>query len=121
MLIKLYTFMLGILVLLISACGSPIATGTTNNGAPAVNQEMQISGPVVDTIDDCAFDGLCAYVIETEQGRYNAIWAQGMLPCEGQVDQHIAVGATIEVFGVVTDATSVSICASTDYYIRKTT
>lgn len=91
-----------------------------NTGEPrAVGSTARLTGDVVDTIDDCAFDGICAYVIDTDQGQYKVIWAPGMMPCKGTMDDNIVVGATVEVFGEVMEVDSISICTDSTYIIRK--
>ena len=81
-------------------------------------REITIIGTVIGTIDDCAFDGICALIIQGETQTYNAIWAQGMIPCEGQMDNPIPMSATVEVFGLQQDIENISICPSADYYIK---
>jgi hypothetical protein len=83
-----------------------------------VDEEITLTGHVVDTIDDCVVDGICALIIEAEAGRYIVVWNQGWIPCEGKMARDIPANTTLEVFGVVTDENTVSICPSPDYYIR---
>lgn len=116
----IYAIVIGILVLILSGCGQSNA-GDDNAANPlVVGTVVQLTGTVVGTIDDCAADGICAYVIDTDQGQYNAIWAEGMIPCEGQLADNIGVGDTIEANGQATNADSVSICAAPEYFIRTT-
>ncbi|MEM8533142.1 MAG: hypothetical protein AAGF95_20015 [Chloroflexota bacterium] len=119
--------LIALLAVVISACGQVEATGDANNGdnntgePPVVGSTARITGEVVDTIDDCAFDGICAYVVDTDQGQYKVIWAPGMIPCHGTMDGDIVVGDTVEVFGEVTEADSLSICTDSTYSLRKIT
>lgn len=101
----------GMLFLLLTACGQ---SSTTLN----IGDEVNLTGTVVDTIDDCIVDGICAFVVDTDQGQINAIWAEGMRRCEGTMDSGIAVGDTVTIRGAVTDADSVSICGGAGYFIR---
>ncbi|NOK57685.1 MAG: hypothetical protein GFH27_549303n50 [Chloroflexi bacterium AL-W] len=121
----LFPVLMSLLAAVISACGQAGATGDANgdgtSGPPAVGSTARLTGEVVDTIDDCAFDGICAYVVDTDQGQYKAIWAPGMISCEGTMDEHIVVGDTVEIFGEVTEADSISICTNSTYSIHKVT
>lgn len=122
-----FPILVGLLAVVLSACGQTGATGGGSNGdvntgnAPTVGGTARLTGEVVDTIDDCAFDGICAYVVDTDQGQYKAIWAPGMISCEGTMDEHIVVGDTVEIFGEVTEADSISICTNSTYSIHKVT
>ena len=123
----LFPILIGLLAVVMGACGQAGATGGANgdNGntgePPAVGSTARLTGEVVDTIDDCAFDGICAYVVDTDQGQYKAIWEPGMIPCEGTMDADIVVGDTIEIFGEVVDTDSISICTDSTYTLRKVT
>jgi catabolite regulation protein CreA len=106
------TGLAGMLFLLLTACGQNSST-TLNIG-----DEVNLTGTVVDTIDDCVVDGICAFVVDTDRGRINAIWAEGMTRCAGTMDSAIAVGDTVNIRGTVTAADSVSICGGANYFIR---
>ena len=86
----------------------------------------QVTGEVIELIGDCAFDGNCAYVVQTESGEeVTVIWAEGMSPiCQNDPfqggDTDIQVGDTIDSLGRVIDASTTSACGDTSYYIRKT-
>ncbi|NDJ52895.1 MAG: hypothetical protein GYB68_07415 [Chloroflexi bacterium] len=106
-----------ILALTLVACG-----GAARAGGAAIElvpgEDATVSGVIIGTIDDCAFDGNCAYVIETDDGReINAIWAEGMLQCEGALDDNIQVGNAVTVRGLARSATDISICPSPNYSI----
>ncbi|MGF1507273.1 MAG: hypothetical protein ACFB51_19420 [Anaerolineae bacterium] len=107
-----------VLSLILAACSSAANAGGNGSAGLTAGEEVTLRGEVVGTIDDCAFDGICALVIETEQGRVDAIWAEGMLRCEGSFEDGIQIGDTIAVFGIVRSSSEVSICPSADYYIN---
>ena len=92
--------------------------------APEVGSDLQVTGTIIDTIDDCAFDGICAYVVDSKDfGAVNVIWSEGMTMngCSGQFEGQPQVGDNIEALGLVTemlDGTSITICASQAYYVR---
>jgi len=107
----------------------PVSESTTG-GSPteieAVEQtqggqsEAMFTGTVTGTIDDCAFDGICAFIVNESM---EVIWANGMMQCLGSMDNDIAVGDNVEVNAesIINDDGSVSfsICTGEDYYIRK--
>lgn len=113
------TVLFVVLAATISACGlfefsEPALP--QNNLTPG--SEVSLTGVVVDTIDTCAADGICAYVLDTAIGEIDAIWAEGMMRCEGTLAEDISIGEEVQVFGLVQDDTSqVSICAMNDHYI----
>jgi hypothetical protein len=84
-----------------------------------VDQEVTVTGTVIGTITDCAFDGICALVLDVDGAEVNAIWAEGMLPCEGQYEDGIAVGEVVEAFGIARDANSLSICPAPRYTLGR--
>ncbi|MCA9884505.1 MAG: hypothetical protein KC546_02090 [Anaerolineae bacterium] len=92
--------------------------------APQVGEDLQITGPVIDTIDDCAFDGICALAVDTKDyGLVYVIWSEGMTinGCSGQYEGEIGENDEVEAFGQVTellDGTAITICPSADYYVR---
>jgi len=110
-----------VLTVTISACGlfefsEPAMP--ENNLTPG--SEVTLSGVVVDTIDDCAADGICAYVLDTAIGEIDAIWAEGMMRCEGTLAENISVGEEVQVFGLVLDdVTQVTICRESAHSIRR--
>lgn len=111
--------LLGLIITLVG-CRWPLMPPTGSSGPNLVPGEVvTIRGDVVGSIDDCVRDGICAAVLETDSGRVNAIWAQGMLPCEGQMDTNLPTGSTIEVYGEVTEPDAVTICTDPSYYLRQ--
>lgn len=92
--------------------------------APEVGSDLQVTGTITATIDDCAFDGICAYVVDSEDfGTVNVIWSEGMTMngCSGQFEGQPQVGDNIESLGLVTElleGTSITICPSQAYYVR---
>lgn len=86
----------------------------------------QVTGEIIEVIGDCAFDGNCAYVVETANSeQITVIWAEGMSPiCQndpfnGIGNNNINLGDTIETFGRVIDESTTSACGDEGYYIRK--
>lgn len=85
-----------------------------------------LSGEVVDFISDCAFDGICAYIVETNAGeQVTVIWAEGDSPnCMNDPfnggDTDIQVGDTLEATGRVIDDNTISGCGDEVYNITKT-
>ncbi|MEL6408462.1 MAG: hypothetical protein AAFR81_29110 [Chloroflexota bacterium] len=85
-----------------------------------------LSGEVVEFISDCAFDGICAYVVETESGeQVTVIWSEGMSPnCQNDMfnggDTDIQVGDTLEATGRAIDDSTISACGNDSYSITKT-
>ncbi|MFP4439278.1 MAG: hypothetical protein ACLFVO_18710 [Chloroflexaceae bacterium] len=110
--------LISFLALLLGACGP---AGNAEPAELTVGEAVQMQGTVVDTVDDCAFDGICAYVVETDQGAYNVIWSEGMtpVPCQGDIDTGITVGDMVEFSAEVRTADSVSVCPSADYFVRE--
>jgi hypothetical protein len=102
-----------LLALLLANCG-PQAPAP----APAPGDEFQFQGTVVDTIDDCVVDGTCALVVETDTGRYTAVWAEGMRQCAGDFAGGVDIGDEVEVFGSAQEGDRVSICDADTYYIH---
>jgi hypothetical protein len=118
------TLLFGTLALIVSACGIfgfTVEEGsvTSSSVTPfAVDTNVAVTGTVVGTIDDCAFDGICALVLDVNGTEVNAIWAEGMTRCEGQYQDDVTLGDTVEAYGIARDSTSLSICPSSEYYIR---
>jgi hypothetical protein len=118
----LFTMLASILLLALGACGQS-AGGTEPLQAGEV---VELTGTVVDTIGDCAFDGICAYVVDTERGQVTVIWSRGLSiveaedvpPCLGSLDQGIAVGDTVDIRAAAIAEDRVSICASQDYFVQ---
>lgn len=120
-------FILAVLLLvaslLISACDvlenlAEQSTGGSPTAATTIGETLTVSGTVVDTINDCIVDGICAYVVESEGVRYDIIWAEGMLRCEGEYTE-LSIGDSVTAFGeVINESGGVSICRSDKYYVR---
>ena len=96
-----------------------MAESVSNSLPFTVDTEVTISGTVTGTIDDCAFDGICALVVDVAGETVNVIWAEGMLACAGQYDIDIAIGDTVTAYAIARDANSLSICASPAYTISR--
>ena len=79
---------------------------------------ISVTGTVIGTIDDCAFDGICALVVDTDSGVYDVIYAPGMMMCEGTYDGSAVIGDTVEVYGELAEQSTITICTSPDYYIN---
>ena len=96
-----------------------MAESTSNMPPFTVDTEVTITGTVTGTIDDCAFDGICALVVDVAGEVVEVIWAEGMLACAGQYTGEINLGDTITAYGIARDTHSLSICPSADYYISR--
>ena len=113
----------------ISVCGDDSYYISFIEDAMPDNDEQatrQVTGEIIEVIGDCAFDGNCAYVVETADGeQITVIWAEGMSPiCQndpfnGNSNNDIALGDTIDTLGRVIDDTTTSACGDESYYIRK--
>lgn len=80
---------------------------------------MMLNGVVTGTVEDCAFDGICALIVTSSDTEYTVIYAPGMMQCEGEYDGNATVGDRVAVNGEFTEeANTISICTSPDYYIR---
>ena len=79
---------------------------------------FRIAGTVIGTIDDCAFDGICALIIDANSVIYNVIYAPGMMMCEGTYDGNAVIGDTVEIYGELDEQIAITICTSPDYYIN---
>ena len=95
---------------------------SSSDGMPATAGEVEtmFTGTVTGTIDDCAFDGICAFIVNESM---EVIWTNGMMQCMGSMDNDIAVGDNVEVYAgtIFNDngSSSFSICSDEEYYIRK--
>ena len=85
-----------------------------------------VRGEVTERINDCAFDGNCGFVIITDDNQeITVIYAEGMsMNCRndmfnGQSNDDIQVGDTIEANGTIINANTISACGDTTYYITK--
>lgn len=101
-------------------------TNSVNEMESDMQATRQVTGEVIEFIGDCAFDGICAYIVETGSGEaVTVIWAEGMSPiCQNDPfqggDTDIEVGDSIDSLGRVIDADTTSACGDPSYYIRKT-
>jgi hypothetical protein len=106
-------------LVLVACAGNTQPAG--NAGAPTpftVDSEVTVTGTVTGAITDCTFDGICAVVLDVDGTEVNAIWAEGMLQCNGQYTGDAEIGDVVEVFGVARDGNSLSICPGSEYYVR---
>lgn len=104
-------------VSLLLTCGA-CAQAASSAGSLQVGEGVTATGTVVDRIDDCAFDGICAYMVDTDRGQLTAIWAEGAVPCAGRMDQNIALGDAVDIHAVATAAQQVSMCGAPDSFIQ---
>lgn len=101
-------------------------TESVNEGENDMQSTRQVTGDVIELISDCAFDGNCAYVVQTDSGEaVTVIWAEGSSPiCQNDPfqggDTDIQVGDSIDSLGRVIDDNTISGCGDLSYYIRKT-
>ena len=91
-----------------------------------VDSIITISGTVSETIDDCIFDGMCAFVIATEaHGNVTIIWSEGDSPnCAndmfGDLANHtVQIGDIVEAMGRVVSADAITTCGNDTFFIRK--
>ena len=108
---KVTIFFLMLFTLIFIGCTSP-------NPSLNIGETAAIEGAIVDTIDDCAFDGICAVIVETDQGRITVNWAEGDVPCLGQMDSSLPSEVAIEAFGQVLAEDTITICSDASYYLR---
>ena len=89
--------------------------------AAEVGSEMTITGIVVDTLDDCVLDGICALLVDTLEGRYTVVYNPGEAECPNfaALDMTIGLHDTVEVFAMVTGNFELSTCPSMHYYITR--
>lgn len=122
------TPLLLLIALTISACGltdlfSGGSEAVPNADTPPSNSvdNINLTGTIVGTVDDCAFDGICALIVETETGNIQVNWAEGMMQCLGEYTGEVTVGDSVEVFAAPVEPGIVSICGGEQFYIRGTT
>jgi hypothetical protein len=103
----------------VATCYSTASTITLLAPAAPIGSEVTITGVVVETIDTCVLDGICALVVDTPDRRYTVIYNVGEGECasSGMLDPAISIGDTVEVFALVTGNGELSTCPSMDYYI----
>lgn len=103
----------------VSICAQPDYYIRLQESSPFMEQNIQLQGIITGQIFDCIFDGICAYMINSETlGPVTVIWATGMLRCEGILAPDLQIGDKINVFGRQISPDEISICAEPDYYIR---
>jgi hypothetical protein len=87
----------------------------------AIGSEVTLTGVVVETIDTCVLDGICALVVDAEDGRYTVIYNVGEGECasSGALDPAIAIGDTVAIFAMVTGNAELSTCPSVQYTITR--
>jgi len=83
-----------------------------------MGEVITLRGEVIGSIDDCAFDGICAAVVASDRGEINIIWTNGMMQCLGEFSENLPSGSQIEARGEVVDSTSITICTNESYYLR---
>jgi hypothetical protein len=112
------------LLVVVSGCGAfDLLFRADQTGADSMipapsNNSLTFTGTITEIVSDCTFDGICAYVVSTENETYTVIWAPGMAPCHGQFEQS-SVGDVVEIDAEETDGTTLSICNDSGYYIRR--
>src|SRR5690606_1323118 len=86
----------------------------------------QVTGTITGFINECPVDGICAYIVETDEGQeVTVIWVEGDSPncandpfgLDNGVDVFAAEGNRIEAFGTVVSADTISFCGDDSYYI----
>ena len=105
----------------LATCYAPEYSIRLIRSAADIGSEVTITGVVVDTIDHCAVDGICALVIDTDEGRYTVIYNPGATMClnPNVPREPISIGDTVEVFAVVTGNFELYTCPSEAYHISR--
>jgi hypothetical protein len=82
---------------------------------------LTFTGTIVEHINDCIFDGICAWVVESDGTRYTVIYSPGMMMCPNPngIIEEIAIGDTVAVTAEVVGENELLLCNSTDYTLRK--
>lgn len=91
---------------------------------PMIDGELTIQGTVVEHVHDCAFDGYCYVIVETDEGtQYNVVYAPGMMVCPNpNLDPNLwdlAAGEKVEAYGEVIEDGSILLCNRDVYYLNK--
>lgn len=116
--------LLGLLMLMpsLAACGTFDLLGSDAQEASqlVVGQPATVEGEVIEIISDCAFDGTCAYILDTDEGQYTVIWADGMtcVNFDAEVD-NAAVGDTVRAYAMVESTDTLSICPAGAWTVKK--
>lgn len=105
----------------LETCSMPEYSIRLIRPAADVGSEVTITGVVVDTIDHCTVDGICALVIDASDGRYTVIYNPGATMCTNPnvPGEPISLGDTVEVFAVVTGNFELYTCPSEAYHISR--
>lgn len=92
-----------------------------DEGSEPVGEVLSFTGTVVEHINDCIFDGICAWVVESDGTRYTVIYAPGMMQCPNPnaITDEIVIGDTVEVTAEVVGTNELLLCNSTDYTLRR--
>jgi hypothetical protein len=125
-----------ILVLLVVAVGAYVLNTrqrnpTTQTPTPGVSQdEMTLSGRVVDVDTSCQYDGVCKvkvdnyWIITTMGGDLSPEMLEKLGPrgsiigAGGETIGNHLIGKEVEVFAKVIDATTLTLYGKKEYYIR---
>lgn len=107
--------------------GEPVmpAEPTVEVSSPVDEAELTIQGTVTENVHDCAFDGDCYVVVQTDDGgQVNVIYTSGMLlGCPNlNLDPtlwDLAAGERVEAFGEVWNDGSIMVCTRDDYYLNR--
>jgi hypothetical protein len=99
------------------------AETAVESAPPMTANELAIEGVLVEHINDCIFDGICAVVVETADGsQYTVTYAPGMLICSNpNLPANISewvVGDQVEAFGEVVEDGSILVCNSDTYFLN---
>jgi hypothetical protein len=91
------------------------------SGDAPMGEVLTFTGTVVEHINDCIFDGICAWVVESDNTRYTVIYSPGMMMCPNPngIVEEIGIGDTVAVTAEVVGENELLLCNSTDYTLRK--
>lgn len=118
--------LLTVIALSLSACSIFQLIDRQSDPTSEIQTSRQVTGEIVDFINQCPVDGICAYIIETDSGEeVTVIWSEGdspncfnnPFPVNNEVDTFNAVNTEIEVSGIVVDSNTISVCGDESYYI----
>ena len=105
----------------LATCYDPKYTIEVLSEEAPMGTVLTINGTVIEHINDCIFDGICAWVVESNGIPYTVIYAPGMMQCPNPnaITEEIAIGDTVEVTAEVVGTNELLLCNSTDYTLRK--
>ena len=85
-----------------------------------VDQEVTLTGIIIDQRTDCYVDGVCSFTVDSERGRIEVISTIGWTCLHDAFFEgdSVGVGSTVEVFGMVESADTISACSAPEYYIK---